>query len=64
MTMFEHLTRRSFVGGSAMGLGSLAFSMMSQRGLAQSRAPLQDPDWKLGEARAKRVIVILSLIHI
>ena len=62
MTMFEHLTRRSFVGGSAMGLGSLAFSMMSQRGLAQSAPPSlqgpQDPEWKLGKAQAKRVVVI------
>ena len=59
MTMFDHLTRRSFVGGSAMGLGSLAFSMMSQRGLAQSLpAGASDPEWRIGEGKAKRVVVI------
>ena len=59
MTMFDHLTRRSFVGGSAMGLGSLAFSMMSQRGLAQSLPTgANDPAWRIGEGKAKRVVVI------
>ncbi|HEX5051867.1 MAG TPA: DUF1501 domain-containing protein [Planctomycetota bacterium] len=58
MNPYDHLCRRAFLGHGAFGLGSLAFSLLSQRtGL---RSLLQDPapPWRLPEAKAKRVVVI------
>jgi hypothetical protein len=63
MTIYNPFSRRSFIGGSAAGLGSLAFSLMSQQAMGQnpnkSRGP-QDPKpaWQLDKAPAKRVVVI------
>src|SRR5688572_30099535 len=50
------LRRRAFLGQSACGLGSLAFSLLS----ARAGSALQDPapGWRLPEAKAKRVVVV------
>lgn len=63
MTIYNPFSRRSFIGGSAAGLGSLAFSLMSQQAMGQnpnkSRGQ-QDPKpaWQLDKTPAKRVVVI------
>jgi len=57
MSMFQHLSRRGFVGGSAVGLGSLAFDLLSRRAL-RSQDPQDKPAWQLDRAPAKRVVVV------
>lgn len=56
------LARRAFLGSSALSLGSIALSsMMARRGLAASLG-LDDgaPSFKVGNATAKRVILIFA----
>ena len=56
-TAHDLLCRRAFLGRSAFGLGSIAATLLTQRGRSRS---LQDPApaWQLPQQRAKRVVVI------
>ncbi|MFL5341349.1 MAG: DUF1501 domain-containing protein, partial [Gemmataceae bacterium] len=54
--MTTDLTRRAFLGSSALSLGSIALSsLLARRGLADAAAP-----YKLGQATAQRVILIFA----